>query len=105
MHYLDLTRLHTWAVLNTFAEIHSTYPGSLMGLLEFPVFDASHITQTRDLPISNLSYDCDLITVDFVGFPFALVFTCTFTESITYITKYMSSTGIIRNFGRLRDVL
>ena len=39
----------------------------------------------------------------FIGFPFALVFTCTFTECVTYITKYMSSTGIIRNFGRLAD--
>ena len=39
----------------------------------------------------------------FIGCPFALVFTCTFTEYITYITKYMSSTGIIRNFGRLAD--
>ena len=30
---------------------------------------------------------------------------CAFTECVTYITKYMSSTGIIMNFGRLRDIL
>ena len=36
--------------------------------------------QTRDVP--KLSYDCDLITA-FIGFPFALVFTCTFTECVT----------------------
>ena len=41
----------------------------------------------------------------FVWFPFALVFTCTFVECVTYVTKYMSSTGIIKNFGRLRDIL
>ena len=56
----------------------SSYPGSLMHylgsiLLEFPVgiCDALHITTHE--------YDCDLIT----GFPFALVFTCTFTECVT----------------------
>ena len=40
-----------------------------------------------------------------IGFPFALVCTCMFTEYATYIMKYMSSMGIIMNFGRLRDVL
>ena len=41
----------------------------------------------------------------FIAFPFALVFTYTFTECVTYITKYMSSSGIIMNFGRLRDIV
>ena len=35
----------------------------------------------------------------FTGFPFDLVFTCTFTECVTYITKHVSLTGIIMNFG------
>ena len=41
----------------------------------------------------------------FIGFPLALVCTSLFTEYVTYITKYMSSMGIIMNFGRLRDIL
>ena len=115
------TRRCTWAVWSTFAEIHSTHWNFR---LEFVTHTSQH---TRDLP--NLSYDCDLwihlvfrlllvlfrlvdLSVEakddtaFIGFPFALVFTWTFTECVTYITNCMSSTAIImNNFGRLLDIL
>ena len=72
------TRQYTRAVCSTFAEIHSTHPGSLaFGYWNFRLdFVMPHTSQhTRDL-----YYDCDLITA-FIGFAFALVFTCTtFTE-------------------------
>ena len=51
----------------------------------------------------EISYDCDIITA-FIEFYFALVFTRTFTECVTYITKYVSSTGIM-NFGRVWAIL
>ena len=54
------TRQYTRAVCSAFAEIHSTHPGSLVGLLEFPVrfCDASHIT-THSRPILWLrSHHC-----------------------------------------------
>ena len=63
-----------------------SHPGSLMhylGLLEFPVriWCLTHHNTHEPGAVPNLSYeyDCDLIT----GFPFALVFTCTFTECVT----------------------
>ena len=40
----------------------------------------------------------------FHGISFALMFTCMFTECVTYIMKYVSSTGIIMNFGILQDI-
>ena len=81
-----------------------THPGLLMhylGLLEFLVRVCDALQHTRDVPNLSDEYDCDLIT----GFPFALVFTCTFRPCVTYITKYMRLKGIIRNFGRLRAIL
>ena len=46
-----------------------------------------------------LSYHCELI-----GFPFALVWHVRLRNTLLDITKYMCSTGIIRNFGRLRGL-
>ena len=86
------TRQCTRAVWSTFADIHSTHPGAFDAVrwgywnfrLKFMMpYKSKH---TRDEP--KLSYDCDLITA-FIGFPFALVFTCTFTECVTNITKYI----------------
>ena len=84
-----------------FAGIHSTQPfsayifplSSTLGLLPrfidalFGVtgnfrleFVMPYISQhTRDVPNLSCEYDCDLVT----GFPFALVFRCTFTECVT----------------------
>ena len=52
-----------------------------LGLLEFSVriCDALQSQHTRDVANLSYEYDCDLVT----GFPFALVFTYTFTEYIT----------------------
>ena len=42
----------------------------------------------------------------FIGFPFALVFTCTFTECVTWSrSTWARRVLIIRNFGRLWDIL
>ena len=113
--------LCTPAVWSTFAEIHSTHWNFRLELW------LTH--HKRDLP--NLSYDCDLwihlvfrlllvpfwrvgLSVEakdawtfyhcFHRISFALLFLCTFMECVTYITKYMNSTGIIMNFERLRDI-
>ena len=77
----------TQTVWSTFVDVHSTHWN----------FRASHITTHTNEGLLNLT--------TFIGFPFALVFACTLTECITYIMKYMSLTGIIMNFGRLRDIL
>ena len=84
------TRQYARAVWSTFAEIHSGYPTRFIavgviihwGYWNFRLeFVMPYISQhTRDVP--NLSCYCDLITA-FIGFPFALLFTCTFTECVT----------------------
>ena len=113
------TRQCTRAVGSTFAET----PGALihyLGLLEFPVriCDASHITThtrptefilwLRSLKTPGLLITFGTISVvslskrriielsrtAFIGFPFALMFTCTFTECITNIMKWYMSFGI-----------
>ena len=82
---LALASILVWS---TFGEIHSRYPPRFIyalfiwGYWNFRLeFVMPYTSQyTRDVP-SHLSYEygCHLIT----GFPFALVFTCTFTEFVT----------------------
>ena len=69
------TRLALASILGPFGIIHSIFRFYL-GLLEFPVriCDALQSQNTRDVPNLSYEYDCDLTT----GFPFVLVFTCTF---------------------------
>ena len=55
---------------------------------------------TRDVPNLSYEYDCDLIT----GF-FLLSCLHVRLRNVLYEVQYMSSTGIIWNFGRLRAVL
>ena len=63
--------------LHTFSSLSYTIWGYWNFRLEFVM---PYISQhTRDVPNLSYGYDCDLIT----GFPFALVFTCTFTECVT----------------------
>ena len=101
---------HSPVYLGRLEYIHSRYPPRCtMGSLEFPVkiCDATDRQHTRDLP--NLSHDCDLwhtwsfdyfwhslglqvfrskgllnnLSPLFIGLPFAIVVTCTFSECVT----------------------
>ena len=94
-------RQYTRAVWSTFAEICSRYPprfiDALFGVTEISGFKMPYTSQhTRDVPnLSAYKYDCDLIT----GFSFALMFIYVrLRNALLDIMKYMSSTGIIRNF-------
>ena len=71
-------------------------------LLEFTVRMMPYTSQhTRDVPNLAYGYDCDLIT----GFPLLSCLHVRLRNALLTSRKYMSSTGIIRNFGRLRAVL
>ena len=78
-----------------------THHGSLMdylGLLEFPVRFVMPYTSQHTRDVLNLSYEYDYV----------LLLSCLHVRlrnGLLNMTKYMSSTDIIRNFGRLRAIL
>ena len=59
------------------------------------------LQHTPDAPNLSYYYDCDLIT----GFPFVSCLHVRLRNGLLNNKKYISSTGIIRNFGRLRAIL
>ena len=94
---------------------HPLYPprriDGVLGLLELPVriCNASHITTyTRNLCLSKRRIIIEPSLTAFIGFPFALVYM--YVHGMRYLISRstwgsMSATGIIMNFGRLRDIL
>ena len=105
------TRLAFTSILGPFG-VHllkftlDTHPGSLMhsslGLLEFLVRSLKHHNTHETYLIYRPMSMIAILSLDFLLLSCLLV---RLWNALLNITKYMSSTGIIRNFGRLRAVL
>ena len=99
------TRQYTWAVWSAFDEIHSRYPLRFIdalfwvaGILEF-VMPYNHNTH-ETYPI----YPMSMIAISSLDFLWLACSYIRLRDGLLNMTKYLSSTGIIRNFGRLRAI-
>ena len=86
----------------------NTHPSSLMhhlGLLEFPVRICDALVTHQNTHETYLIYPMSMLVISSLDF---LLFSCLHVRlrnALRYITKCMTSTVIIWNFGRLRTIL
>ena len=114
VHYLDLTSLPLATILGPFGVYLlkftlDTLPGSLMGL-EFVVPHTSYGKGpgNEDAYTLEVYRMYPMIAISSLPLKDFLLLSCLHVrlrKALLNMTKYMSFTGIIRNFGRLRDAI